>query len=50
MSNLTVILPPVAVSEETAEALTGIAVDQERTRSWRVRRAVEQYVEQYAAR
>ena len=47
MSNLTVILPPVAVSEETADRLAGIAVDLERTRSWLIRRAVEEYVEQY---
>jgi hypothetical protein len=43
-SNLAVILPPVAVSEETAEALADIARVEDRTKSWLIRRAVEAYV------
>jgi predicted transcriptional regulator len=43
-SDLVVILPPVAVSPETAEALQAIAEADERTMSWVIRQAVEHYV------
>ncbi len=44
MANLVVILPPVAVSPETAEAVRAIADADDLTMSWIIRQAVEQYV------
>ncbi len=49
MSNLAVILPPVAVAEETADRLADLARAEERTKSWIMRRAIEEYVARHPA-
>ena len=44
MASLVVIPSPIAVSPETAEAVRAIADADDRTMSWIIRQAVEEYV------
>jgi predicted transcriptional regulator len=43
-SRYPVMLPPIGVTQETAEALRATAGQLDRSMSWIVRKAVEQYV------